>query len=316
MRRTSLLIAAFAAVSLALAPGLAFARAGSTSSSAGSSMGSRGSQTYSPPPATNTAPSAAMPMQRSMTPQSQPSYGAPGMAPGYAAPRSGFMSGLMGGLIGAGIGGLLFGSGMFSGVSGFGGFLGFLLQIFLLVVLARFLFRRFFRGAQPALAGPNLFARGGAPGMAPGGPMAGGGGGGPGLQPVAILPADFQAFEQLLQAVQAAWSNHDLGTLRALSTPEMLSYFAEQLAEQTSRGVRNVVTNVKLEQGDLSEAWAEPGREYATVAMRFSMIDVTTDAAGRVVDGDPQRRTQATEIWTFLRAPGGRWVLTAIQQTQ
>ena len=315
MRRTSVLIAAFAAVALALAPGLAFARAGSTSSSAGSSMGSRGSQTYSPPPATNTAPSAAMPMQRSMTPQSQPSFGEPGMAPGYAAPRSSFMSGLMGGLIGAGIGGLLFGSGMFSGVSGFGGFLGFLLQIFLLVLLVRFLFRRFFRGALPAFAGPNLLARDAAPGSAPGGPVAGGGGG-PVQQPVAILPADFQAFEQLLQAVQAAWSNHDLDMLRAISTPEMLSYFAEQLAEQTSRGVRNMVTNVKLEQGDLAEAWAEPGREYATVAMRFSMIDVTTDSAGRVVDGDPQRRTQATEIWTFLRAPGGRWVLTAIQQTQ
>ena len=49
MRRTSLLIAGFAAVSLALAPGLAFARAGSTSSGTGASMGSRGSQTYSTP---------------------------------------------------------------------------------------------------------------------------------------------------------------------------------------------------------------------------------------------------------------------------
>ena len=46
------------------------------------------------------------------------------------------------------------------------------------------------------------------------------------------------------------------------------------------------------------------------------MIDVTRDAAGRVVDGDPARRTQVTEIWTFLRAPGGHWVLSAIQQTR
>jgi predicted lipid-binding transport protein (Tim44 family) len=96
----------------------------------------------------------------------------------------------------------------------------------------------------------------------------------------------------------------------------MASYFAEQLAEQVSRGVRNVVSQVRLEQGDLSEAWAEGGREYATVAMRFSMTDVTLDAAGRVVDGDPAEHVQATEIWTFLRAPGGRWVLSAIQQTR
>ena len=310
MRRTAVLIAGFAALSLALAPGLAFARAGS-----GSSMGSRGGMTYSAPPSTNTAPSGGMQMQRSMTPApAAPSFNAPGVAPspGFARARSPFMSGLLGGLLGAGIGGLLFGGGLFHGISGFGGFLGFLLQIFLVVWLARFLFRRFFGSGRPAFAGPNIFARTAAPGGP--GPIQGGGRAAP--PPVAIAPADFQAFEQLLQAVQAAWSAHDLGTLRGIATPEMASYFAEQLADQTSRGVRNAVTAVKLEQGDLAEAWAENGREYATVAMRFSMIDVTLDRAGRVVEGDPSRCTQATEIWTFLRAPGGRWVLSAIQQTR
>ena len=73
---------------------------------------------------------------------------------------------------------------------------------------------------------------------------------------------------------------------------------------------------VELEQGDLSEAWAEPGRDYATVAMRFSMLDVTRDDGGHVVDGSPTERVTATEVWTFLRAPGGRWILSAIQQAR
>ena len=63
MRRTSYLLATVAALSLALAPGLADARAGG-----GSSSGSRGSMTCSAPPTTRTAPTAAQPMQRSMTP--------------------------------------------------------------------------------------------------------------------------------------------------------------------------------------------------------------------------------------------------------
>ena len=317
MRRTPFLIAAFAAVSLALAPGLAFARAGASLSGAGASMGSRGSQTFSAPPSTATAPSTAAPLQRSMTPPpASPSYASPGMAPAYGGGRSPFMSGLMGGLLGAGIGGLLFGGGLFHGIEGIGSFFWFLVQIFLLVLLVRFLFQLFTRrsSSQPAFAGPGLLARMAGPGAS--GPLPAGGAGRPAPQRVNILPADFQAFEQLLQAVQGAWSAHDVATLRAVSTPEMAGYFAEQLAEQTSRGVRNEVTAVKLEQGDLSEAWAEPGREYATVAMRFSMIDVTRDSAGRIVQGDPSRRTQATEIWTFLRAPGGRWVLSAIQQTR
>ncbi len=311
MRRASFLLAGLAALCLALAPGLADARAGS-----GSSFGSRGSMTWSAPPSTNTAPSAA-PLQRSMTPNT-PSQ-SPGYGGGYQRPfggGSGFMSGLMGGLIGAGIGGLLFGHGFFGGGLGFGGFLGFLLQIFLLVLLIRFLIR-LFRGPSPAFAGgnPGLFARGGTPGGGFGGPM-GGGGPSSGPPPIAIAPADYQAFEQSLQAIQAAWSRQDLNALRALVTPEMLSYFAEQLAEQTSRGVRNEVTDVRLLQGDLAQAWAEQGREYATVAMRFSMIDVTRDAAGRIIDGSPNEHVSATELWTFVRSPGGRWILSAIQQAR
>jgi len=300
MRRTSFLLAAVAALSLALAPGLADARAGG-----GGSFGSRGSMTFSAPPSTRTAPYSAQPLQRSLTP------GASSSGFGGYAPRSGFMSGLMGGFIGAGLAGLLFGHGFFGGMMGFGGFLGFLLQIFLLVMLVRFLIR-VFSGRSPAFAGgPNMFARGGPPGF---GAM--GGGGSAGVPPLAISPADYQAFEQLLQGIQAAWSAQDLNALRAMVTPEMLGYFGEQLAEQTSRGVRNEVTDVRLLQGDLAQAWAEQGREYATVAMRFSMIDVTRDGAGRIVDGSPTEHITATEIWTFVRAPGGRWILSAIQQAR
>jgi predicted lipid-binding transport protein (Tim44 family) len=306
-RRASNIVAAFAALALALAPGLAEARAGG-----GSSFGSRGSMTWSAPPSTNTAPYSS-PMQRSMTPNNpSPGYGGSG-APGYGyGARSGLMSGLMGGLIGAGIGGLLLGHGFFGGMLGFGGFLGFLLQIFLIVLLLRFLIR-LFRGRSPAFAGgPGMFARGGSPGPAP----AGGFGRPAGPPPIQIGPQDYHAFEQLLQGIQAAWSRQDLNALRALVTPEMLSYFAEQLADQTSRGVRNEVTDVRLLQGDLSQAWSEGNREYATVAMRFAMIDVTRDATGRIVDGSPSEHVTATELWTFVRSPGGRWILSAIQQAR
>jgi predicted lipid-binding transport protein (Tim44 family) len=309
MRRTPLLVAAVAALALALSPGLADARLGS-----GGSFGSRGSMTWSAPPSTSTAPYSAQPMQRSMT----PNYPSPGYsgAPGYGyRSHSPFMSGLMGGLIGAGIAGLLFGHGFWGGGFGFFGFIGFLLQIFLLVVLARFLIR-LFRGQSPAFAGgPNIFARGGPP---PGpAAMPVGGGSGRGAAQIAISPADYQAFEQLLQATQAAWTAHDLNALRAMVTPEMLSYFADQLAEQESRGVRNEVRDVRLLQGDLAQSWTEGGRDYATVAMRFSMIDVTRDMAGRVVDGSPTEHVTATELWTFLRAHGGgHWILSAIQQAR
>jgi len=286
------------AVVLALAPGLAFARAGG-----GSSMGSRGGFTYSAPPSTRTAPGTAAPMQRSLAPQPAPGFAGAPTAPA----RSGFMSGMMGGLLGAGLLGMLFGGGMFGGIGGFGGFFGFLLQMALIVMVVRFIWRQ--------IAGRRL-AFAGAPFTAGPAPMPMGGGTAAPAQSVPITPADFQAFEHLLQGVQAAWSAHDLVAMRNLATPEMVSYFADQMAGQSSRGVRNIVSDVRLEQGDLAQAWAEPGREFATVAMRFSMLDSTVDGAGRVVEGDTALRTQATEVWTFLRTPGGAWVLSAIQQTR
>ena len=320
MTRLRLPTAAALALVVALAPGLALARVGG-----GASMGSRGGFTYSAPPATSTAPFSAAPMQRSFTPS------APAPSPGFGAPapvygggyggRGGFTSGLLGGLVGAGIGGMLFGHGMFGGISGGGSIIGLLIQLALIFFVGRWLLRLVLNrqpGRQPLFAGFGGF-----------GGFGGGGGGGGGMArvptpaagrtappPIAITPADYQAFEQLLKAMQQCWSNEDLNGLRAVATPEMVSYFSEQLSELRSRGLRNQVADVRLEKGDLAQAWSEGSREYATVAMRFTMLDVTIDQQERVVDGSRTERQLVTEVWTFVRSPGGRWILSAIQQAR
>ena len=132
---------------------------------------------------------------------------------------------------------------------------------------------------------------------------------------MAITTEDYNAFESLLVGIQTAYSAGDLGRLRTKVTPEMLGYFSEQMSANASRGLENKVEAVKLEQGDLAEAWSEAGIDYATVGMRFSLIDYSrrlTD--GAVVEGNAQARTEATEIWTFLRSRGGQWIVSAIQQ--
>jgi predicted lipid-binding transport protein (Tim44 family) len=339
MRRSASILAVIATVALALAPAFAEARPGG-----GSSSGSRGSRTYSAPPPTNTAPGQARSFDRTTTQPGQPGVGQPGVAQprppiGQPNPAGGFfsrnpmMAGLMGGLLGAGLFGLLAGHGLFGGMAGFMSFLGLLLQIALIAGLV-FLVLRLVRGnrgaqARPAMAGgampphgvvPNAMARdmhGG-----DGRPMAGGPGGALGrgpARPSAEFPldaTDFQAFERLLQEMNAAWSRQDLGTLRRISTPEMADYFAQDLSDLEARGWRNETRDVRLEQGDLAESWQEGARDWATVAMRFSLVDVTRRLSdGAVVEGDPDRRTEATELWTFVRPRGGQWVLSAIQQT-
>jgi predicted lipid-binding transport protein (Tim44 family) len=283
------------------------------------SSGSRGSRTFSAPSVTTTAPRAA-PIERTMT---QPSR--PGAAVGQTRPGllggglfgGGMLGGLAAGFLGAGLFGMLFGHGFLGGMGGFASFLGLLIQIALVVVVARLAWAWWQRRSQPAYAsGPSM--RESLSNSAPGGGgfgfgNFGGGGSAPADEPIELAPADFDAFEKLLTEIQTAYGKEDLGALRLLMTPEELSYFSDELAQNASRGVVNQISDVKLLQGDLSEAWHEGQDEYATVAMRYSLNDKMVDrASGRVVEEQP---SEAREFWTFRRARGGAWLLSAIQQT-
>jgi predicted lipid-binding transport protein (Tim44 family) len=140
-----------------------------------------------------------------------------------------------------------------------------------------------------------------------------GGGSAPASEDIQIAPADFDTFERLLTEIQTAYGKEDLTALRVRLTPEMLSYFSEELAQNAGQGVINQIADVKLLQGDLAEAWREGNDEYATVAMRYSLNDTLVErVTGRVKQIEP---SEATELWTFRRARGGEWLLSAIQQT-
>jgi hypothetical protein len=61
--------------------------------------------------------------------------------------------------------------------------------------------------------------------------------------------------------------------------------------------------------------WRMSGNtDYATVGMNFALKDSMVErASGQTVeDGEP---SEVTELWTFMRARGGNWLLSAIQQT-
>jgi predicted lipid-binding transport protein (Tim44 family) len=290
-----------------------FARSG-----AGGSIGSRGERTYSAPPPPATAPRQAAPIERSMT---SPSPGMAQKAGSTGMNAGGFMSGgfgrgLLGGLVGAGLIGLLLGNGLGGGLGGLSSILGLVLQIGLLFLLFKFVMG-FLRRRQPAHQGAAF------DGAAAQGPTGVGGfagsGGGPKPVKLEIGPADFNVFEQRLGLIQTAYGAEDMAALRALATPEMASYFAAEIEETAKKGQVNKISDVSLLQGDLAEAWREPQSEYASVAMRFSLIDTMVDrATGKIVSGDPVKPEVATEIWTFARRPGGAatdWKLSAIQQT-
>jgi predicted lipid-binding transport protein (Tim44 family) len=325
------LLAAFAILgALAFVAADADARSGK-----GGSSGSRGSRTYSAPAPTTTAPTSAAPINRTMTQPSaatRPTTPAGAPAQGGFFSRPGFLGGLAAGLLGAGLFGMLFGQGLFGNLAGFASILGFIVQLALIGGVAWLLLRWWQRRSQPAPA----YAGGPAPRQAYDEPQRGEpqqrtmlgnllGGGTAGAQAgaagspdeIGIQGEDFDAFERLLGEIQTAYGREDLGALRARATPEMVSYFSEELADNASRGVVNEISDVKLLQGDLSEAWREDNTEYATVAMRFELKERFVErATGKVVEGDGEKPIEVTELWTFMRARGGNWLLSAIQQVE
>jgi predicted lipid-binding transport protein (Tim44 family) len=274
----------------------------------GFSSGSRGARTFSAPPSTATAPGTAQPFNRTLT---QP--GGPGTATGggFFNRPGGLFGGLAAGFLGAGLLGMLFGGGMFGGLGGLSSIFGLILQIGLIIMVVRLAMSWWQRRQAPASAYAGAAMSPAAAGFRTGT----GFGLGSGSAPLEIIPADYEAFERLLGAIQAAWSNEDVAKLHTLATPEMVSYFSKDLAENRARNTINKTSDVKLLQGDLAEAWREGDTDYASVAMRFSLVDKTIErGTGRLVEGSDQP-AEVTEVWTFLRPRGGGWELSAIQQT-
>ncbi|MBR7654623.1 Tim44 domain-containing protein [Brucella oryzae] len=324
------LIASFAAVDFAEAR-----RAG------GGGFGSRGARTYQAPAPTRTAPNNAAPMERSMTPNTGATQtnrpGATGTQNAAQAQRSGGMFGnfgrsMLGGLLVGGLIGMLLGNGL----GGLAGMFGLLLQVAVIALIAMFVMRMFANRRQPAAAGVgNAGAQpfGAAKTAASqAGSQASFGGRTPSVnpfeskqeaapvvddEPMDVGQEDLDRFEQMLSEVQTAYGREDYAALRKLATPEAMSYLAEELGEIASSGMRNEVKDVKLLQGDVSEAWREGNVEYATVAIRYSAIDVMLDRnTGAVVEGNPDEPVESVELWTFTRTDGGEWLLAAIQGTE
>lgn len=321
-RRTRAPVKTFAkilAVTMALAMPLMFtvssadARAGG-----GFSGGSRGARSFSAPRATPTTPNAATPLTRSMA---QPGAKAPAAAAAPAAAKGGLLNrpGLLGGLaagfLGAGLLGMLFGGGLFSGLGGLSSVFGLILQLGLIYLAVRLGMNWWRRRNAPAFASVAANNAGDVNPDAQTHARTGFGfGTGANEAPLEIVPADYEVFERRLGEVQAAWSNEDVEALHKIATPEMVSYFTEDLAANKERGVINKVTDVKLLQGDLAESWREGQTDYATLGLRYALTDKILDrASNRLVDGS-ETPGEVTEVWTFARRPGTEWELSAIQQ--
>src|SRR5262249_37074507 len=129
----------------------------------GTSLGSRRARSLTTPAPTPTAPTGGSSLNRTMAQPGQTTgVRSPGLFGGYFN-RPGLFGGLLGGFLGAGLLGLLFGHGLFGGMGGLASIFGLLLQIILVVFVARLIWGWWQRRQMPAYAGGPMLR-----GMSPG----------------------------------------------------------------------------------------------------------------------------------------------------
>ncbi|MAI10349.1 MAG: hypothetical protein CBD27_05080 [Rhodospirillaceae bacterium TMED167] len=105
------------------------------------------------------------------------------------------------------------------------------------------------------------------------------------------------AFEMIIQA----FAEGDRDLLEALLSDEVYGNFVSAMTgrEDASETLEN--TLIRMVSAEPIEAYMDGSVAHVTVKIVSEQINVTRDAEGEVVDGDPDHVSEITDIWTFAR---------------
>ncbi|MBT6118002.1 MAG: Tim44 domain-containing protein [Rhodospirillaceae bacterium] len=116
------------------------------------------------------------------------------------------------------------------------------------------------------------------------------------------------AFEMIVES----FARGDVAALRGLLSNEVLEGFKTAIAEREAAGRTLETTVVGIKSAELIEAYMNGRTAFATVTFVSEQINVTRDSEDNVVEGDDNRVTDVTDIWTFARNTRSRdpnWTL-------
>ena len=114
---------------------------------------------------------------------------------------------------------------------------------------------------------------------------------------------------------QAAWTTQDIRAVRDRVTPEMYVELQAQSSRLQEIGQVDRVERIEIT-AEITEAWQESGRDYATAYIDGSIVDYTVDEVTHsLVRGSRTVPRDIEEFWTFTRSAGlNFWMLSAIQR--
>ena len=130
----------------------------------------------------------------------------------------------------------------------------------------------------------------------------------PGFDLNQFLTGARAAFEMILRAYAEA----DVKTLRNMLNDEVYGNFSDVIAERESAGETLDTSLVGITSADIVDARIEGRTAFVTVKFVSEQVNVTRDKSGEAIEGDPNRVTNVTDLWTFARNTKARdpnWTL-------
>ena len=116
------------------------------------------------------------------------------------------------------------------------------------------------------------------------------------------------AFETVVQN----FAEGDTKALRALLNDEVFENFTAAIKQREEAGETLETMLIGIKTADILEARMEGRTAFVTVKIVTEQVNLTRDRIGEVIDGDPNRVADVTDIWTFARNARARdpnWTL-------
>jgi predicted lipid-binding transport protein (Tim44 family) len=121
------------------------------------------------------------------------------------------------------------------------------------------------------------------------------------------------------EMIVLAYAEGDRRTLKNLLSREVYEGFEAAIRERESKGETVESRFVSIDRSDI--AGVELRGRTAQITVRFvsQLVSVTRDKSGNVIDGNPDKVTDVTDVWTFARDLSSRdpnWKLVATEAGQ
>jgi predicted lipid-binding transport protein (Tim44 family) len=108
------------------------------------------------------------------------------------------------------------------------------------------------------------------------------------------------------EMIVLAFANGDRRSLKDLLSAEVYESFDAAIKERERQERKTETRFVSIDKADVVGADARERSAQLTVRFVSQMISVTRDKAGAIVDGNPDKVADITDVWTFARDPSSR----------